>query len=105
MQHTASSVDPAFDELGYGYANDNGSPISKLILGCRELWAAVLEKAFRDRDLDGYMCSRDFKVVCEYAGVEPEVMRLAAEKIVSGKMQLAPKFQRQMRGIRGCGCD
>ena len=64
-------VDGDFDHLFcYSYAaNDNRSALGMTIQGCRELWATVLEEAFRSADLSNYVQSRDFSLVCEFAGV------------------------------------
>src|SRR5664280_2319727 len=70
---TPYHVDRDFDSMPYAFANDNRSSISKLVQGYREMWAAVLEEAFRSADLGEYMRSTDFERVCEFAGVEADV--------------------------------
>ena len=80
-----------FDSLGSAYANDNRSVISKFVQGARELWCAVVEEAFRSADLSAWVRSRDFPLICELAGVDPDVMRMAASKVLGGEMQIAPK--------------
>jgi hypothetical protein len=89
-----AAVDSDFESMGYSFANDNRNPVSKLIHGCREMWAAVLEEAFRSADLAGWVGTRDFSLVCEYAGVEPDVMRVAASRILKGEAQVAPRIGR-----------
>jgi len=87
-------VDSDFDSLPYGFANDNRSPISKFLQGWQELWAAVLEEAFYAPDLARYMHSRDFERVCELANVKPDVMKMAAGKVVTGELQLPARSGR-----------
>jgi len=69
-------VDVDLDSLAHSYANDNRNPIAKLIQGCCEIWAAVLEEGFRSVDQAGWVGTRDFKLVCECAGASPEVMQV-----------------------------
>jgi hypothetical protein len=87
-------VDSDFDSLPYAFANDNCSPIAKFMQGCRELWAAVPEEAFHSIDLGAWVRSGDFDAVCEFAGVEPSVMRVAAAKIMRGELHAQPRVGR-----------
>jgi hypothetical protein len=86
-------LDQQFDEMGYAYANDNGSPLDKETLGCIELWCAVIEVAFRQsiEELKRWLGTPDFGLVCEMAGVSPAFMASAARKLERKEITVRPR--------------
>jgi len=92
------SVDSDFDSSGYAYAPNATGDSNRTRE--RALWCAVIEQAFVDMGWDGKakarVWDRDearrfilrdremFPQVCEFAGINPELIRKAAKQMEDG---------------------
>jgi len=112
------SIDGAFDPSGYGYApNATTGPNHTRE---RALWCAVLERAFIDIGWNGKSKARIWErdeakrfllrdkrscpEICEFAGIDPEVIRKAAREMEEGLLAIyvAPTSGRADRRRQQC---